>query len=200
MTASLKFAPFSLLVLLALPSSAWADAGAPMIFITLPAMLVGLVPIIVVESYILKRQLLLSSKEAVLSSIVANLNSTLIGVPLVWIVLVIIEISTGGGQAYGLETFSQKFLAVTWQAPWLIPYEEDFSWMIPTATLVLFFPFFLASWFIESFVVRRRNKSIDMSCIYKAVFHANFASYSLLSLIPIGLLLKLFILDAVSHS
>jgi hypothetical protein len=63
--------------------------------------------------------------------------------------------ATGGGSAHGLRTLSAKLLAVTWQSPWLIPYEDDLVWMVPAAALCLLVPFFFASVYIEYQVARR---------------------------------------------
>ncbi len=62
-----------------------------------------------------------------------------------------------------------KVIAVTWQAPWLIPYESDFHWMMPVAGLVLLIPFFFVSWWSEYFVARKMIRDIEPVLIKKSV-------------------------------
>lgn len=168
-------------VLLVAPSIAYANIGVPMLLVTLPGMLIALVPIIAVESYVISKQLSLALGRAVKTCSIANLASTLVGIPVAWFVLVVIQIATGGGSAHGIDTPLEKFLAVTWQAPWLIPYEPELYWMIPAATLTLLVPFFFASWFIEYRVSKRFLKENDASLVNKAVRDANLLSYALLA-------------------
>ena len=97
-----------------------ADAGVPMLFLHMPAILLALVPIIVTEAYVAKRSLGLSFKRSLGPITVANFISMVLGFPLLWIVAVVIQMLTGGGQAYGLAHWWQKLYAVTVQAPWLI--------------------------------------------------------------------------------
>jgi len=93
---------------------------------------------------------------------------------------------TGGGGAYGIDSVIGKVLAVTWQAPWLIPYEEDINWMIPVAGLVLLIPFFFTSWWSEYFVSKKINKTLPSLSIREKVRNANLITYSLLAAWPIG--------------
>ena len=53
------------LLILVVPNIALADIGVPMIFITLPGMLAALIPIILIETYVLSKQLALSFKPSV---------------------------------------------------------------------------------------------------------------------------------------
>jgi hypothetical protein len=79
-----------------------------------------------------------------------------------------------------------KVLAVTWQAPWLIPYEEDLNWMIPVAGLVLLIPFFFASWWSEYFVSKKLNETLPPTVLRIKVRNANLITYSLLAAWPLG--------------
>ena len=112
---------------------------------------------------------------------VMNIVSTLFGVPATWLVLVGIQIVTGGGAAYGIETPFQKFIAITWQAPWLIPYHAELYWMVPAARLVLLIPFFFGSWFIEYFIAKKMLKEIKRTSLKRAILLANLVSYGLLA-------------------
>jgi hypothetical protein len=59
-----------------------ADAGIPMIALTLPLMLMLLIPVIVIEGLLCKKWLGLTNWEAMKSNAVSNLVSTLVGIPL----------------------------------------------------------------------------------------------------------------------
>ena len=173
---------FTLTLALCLISQpAWANMGVPMLFITLPMMIVGLLPIIAVEGYIIKKRLSLKPKQAFRSAAISNVFSTFIGLPITWFVLVFLQIITGGGTSHGINTPLEKFLAVTWQAPWLVPYEREIYWMVPAAMLVLFIPFFFASWKSEAFVISKLHKDIDPQTINAACLKANAITYIMLT-------------------
>jgi hypothetical protein len=157
-----------------------------MLFVTLPAMLVALVPVIWLEAHYSLKRLGLSYRQALGVSAAANAVSTIIGVPLTWLALVGLQLATGGGTGYGIQTFSAKLLAVTWQAPWLLP-EAD--WMVPAAALSLLVPFFFASVFVEYQVARRMLATHARDRVGAAVWRANLLSYGLLAGIAIGWLI-----------
>jgi hypothetical protein len=182
--------------LLAVPAK--ADAGVPMLFITWPGMLLALIPVVFIEAWIMRPRLELTSGKALKLAAIANLVSTVVGIPLTWMVLAGLEmLSTGGGMAYGLSTPWQRILSVTVQAPWLVPYESDLYWMVPAATLALLPAYFLASWGIEYAVIRMLLR-IPVSSIFetertlspgrpvrRAVLFANLGSYTILAVLTL---------------
>jgi hypothetical protein len=167
--------------LFATTSPVGADMGVPMIFITLPGMMVALLPIIVVETLVLAKRLALPSRTILKAAAASNAISTLIGIPVAWLMLVVLQIGTGGGKAYGISTPVTKFMAVTWQAPWLIPYESDLDWMVPAASFALLLPFFLASLSVELRVNRWMLPDAERSSLRAATWDANLVSYVLLA-------------------
>jgi hypothetical protein len=169
-------------------SIARADMGLPMIVVTMPLMVIALIPVIIIEALILGRRMRTTFKSVLWPVSAANLVSTLIGIPVTWILLVGLEIITGGGGTFGLDTALGRFLSVTWQSPWLIPYEHNFYWMIPMAQLVLLIPFFFASYFIERLIVKRMMPKEDPKEVKRGVFTANLGSYALLSIVWLYLL------------
>ncbi|HXG58787.1 MAG TPA: hypothetical protein VNL91_07170 [Thermoanaerobaculia bacterium] len=149
-----------------------------MIFVTMPMMVSALVPVIAIEALILTRRLRSPFWATTACASLSNLLSTLIGIPLTWSLLAGIQLLTGGGRAYdALNTLRGRLLAVTWQAPWLIPYESELHWMIPFAILVLLVPFFFASYAIESAVHTRFLVSQTSATVGQATFLANLVSY-----------------------
>ena len=169
-----------------MPGVASANAGVPMIFLVMPALGLSIVPIILIEAIYLSKKLELIISRAIKTATISNLASTIVGIPLTWLLLVLIQMLTGGGGAYGLDTTLGKVLSVTLQAAWLIPYESDLHWMIPVAGLVLLVPFFFASWWSEYFVSKKILKDHSPQKVKVEVRNANIITYALLALWPIG--------------
>lgn len=166
-----------------------ADAGVPMLFVTFPAMVLALVPVVLLESFVLVRILKRRASSLVKSATIANVVSTIIGIPLTWVLLVALEWITGGDAVHGFTAPLQKFLAVTWQAPWLLPYEGDLYWMVPTASLSLLVPFFFASYLIEAPIVAHFEREVPRAEVRAAVFRANLASYAGLAVFNVAWLI-----------
>jgi hypothetical protein len=173
-------------LVLLFPGMAYANAGVPMLYLAMPAFLFSLVPIIAIETVYISKGLELSIGQSLKTVSISNLVSTLIGIPLTWCLLAAIQMISGGGGAYGIDSVVGKILAVTWQAPWLIPYENDMNWMIPFAGLVLLVPFFFASWWSEYFVSKKLHSSLPSRKIKNKVRNANLITYTLLALWPLG--------------
>ena len=176
---------------LCFPGPAQANAGVPMIFLTLPGMALALVPVMFLEMRVLAKGLGLTLRVAFRVSAWANLLTTVVGVPLTWAILTVLEGVTGGGRAYGIDTPAKKLLAVTWQAPWLIPYEADHNlyWMVPAAMMWLLVPTFFMSWWLEYLTAARMLRDADRARLKATMFKANLLSYALLELCALGWLL-----------
>jgi hypothetical protein len=171
----------SAIILLAFSSVASADAGVPMLYLIWPGSWVLFVPIVVVEAIVARRLLDLAVGRSLALSAVANAASTLVGIPATWGALLLVEIlATSGGEAYGLDTVPRKILAFTVQAPWLIPYESDLGWLIPSAAIFLCIPFFFASVLIERFMARRMAPTCPPGAVSRWSWRANLLSYSLI--------------------
>ncbi len=162
-------------------ASILADAGVPMIFLTQPAMVLLLTPVILIEFLVSLKIILNTSKKKVWSGIiVANVLSTFIGWPIAWLLLVVTQIVSGGGQAYGLDSPLKVIYSITLQAPWLIPYESDLYWMVPSAFAVLLVPFFFVSVYAERLTLRFIWKQEPKANVIRFSWLSNFCSYSIL--------------------
>jgi hypothetical protein len=158
----------------------FANIGIPMIFPQFVLMALAFGPVVLVESVLIRGPMSLSPLSALKGAAVANLWTTLLGVPLAWLVMLVIGIVTTGGYALGLDSPAKGLAAVTLQAAWLIPYEEHLFWMIPAAATVLLIPSFVISVLIERRVLERRWEAVDRALVRSAVLRANIWSYMLL--------------------
>ena len=175
--------------LLLLPSLAYADAGVPMLVLVMPIFALSIIPIVIIEAIYMQRVLSIPTRVAGRASLMANLVSTLVGIPMTWILLVILQFFTGGDKAYGLDSTLGKIIAVTWQAPWLIPYEENFNWMLPIAGIVLLIPFYFASWWSEYLTCEKLLHGIPSVTLKKCMRNANMITYGLMILWPLFFLI-----------
>ena len=173
--------------ILCVPSMASANMGLPMIVITLPGMVAALIPIIVLEMFIIKAMLASRWREAAVASTVANVTSTLIGVPLAWIASFILGTMVAIPSGY-LHMNLGPILGSILLSAWLVPDEGNARWKIPLAAMVLLVWFFYASFWIERNVGRRFLKNYTIDQIDKVFWRGNIASYALLELVAAGFL------------
>ena len=144
--------PRSLLLILvaglALP--AHADVGVPMLAVMWPPAWLLLLVIVPVEGYFARRILSLDWRAALGLSLRANLVSTLVGIPLTWFVLLLVEFGTGYAvyllkvDEAGVPSAVQRAVAITVLAPWLGPGDGLSAWIVPAAAAYLCIPFFFA--------------------------------------------------------
>ncbi len=163
-----------------------ADMGIPMIFMELPLMLLALLPVIAIEIWVVRKRLPLTMPQALWGIGAANIVSTLIGVPLASGLMLVLEFTTAGGAAYGLD---RPFQSVVLQAAWLVPYEEDLNWLIPAALIVLVLPTCAISVVIENEVLKRCWPTLPIRQVKEAGVWANVASYAALIVLALGVCL-----------
>jgi len=175
---------------------AYADAGVPMLALALPGMIISLIPIIIIESFYIHRSLKLSFGRSLKVMSIANIESTLIGIPITWAAWVIVEMILGYMSYRVFESFHVSLpesvsllFALTVGAAWLGPTESYLYWMIPAASLVLLIPFFYVSWLFERHRAKRLLQEYAPADINKETFIANLYSYGLLFAIVLGWLI-----------
>lgn len=156
-----------------------ANAGLPMIGVQMNILMAALIPVVLCEAFVFRSRLSRTTLQSLWGSLIANLISTFIGVPIAWMVMVLTEISIGY-VAWGLDTPLKRIAAVTIQAPWLVPYEEAIYWMVPTASLVLMFPFMFVSAVVESLVLYQLWPDMPRRDVRKSVYLANALTYAFL--------------------
>lgn len=163
-----------------------ADVGVPMIFVTFPLMIYALVPIVLLEACVGDRSLQLRFGRSAWVFSVANLVSTIIGVPAAWVVMVALEFGLGTAILPHVSdkvfaTPVGKVLGFIMTSAWLGPSDTDLYWAVPLAALVLLVPSFFFSWYIEAFILDQMVEP-DWPTVKSASLKANLASYSLLFL------------------
>ncbi len=179
-----------------------ADAGVPMIFLTLPSMAALLLPIVLVEAWLFRRWLGLDVWTAIKSSGLANVASTAIGVPGAWGVMFLLEVF---GLPAVLKLPFLRRLAEGWHSPiaavvgtflsaaWLMPDGKNLYWMIPVASFALLIPTYFLSVWVEGFVVDHLvslpdgdPSNLNRRRVRRAVRDANLVTYGLLATGIIG--------------
>lgn len=149
----IKFAVLILMV----PSVALADAGIPMIIMSFPVMLFALIPVTIIEAIVLSRYLKIRFVTAFDASFDANLASTFAGIPLAWLILLAIELTTVGGgcNAYydGVNGIGASVMMAMIRAAWLCPDQAGLISLLAASVVTLIATFFISVW-IEYFVLR----------------------------------------------
>ena len=161
-----------------------ADIGVPMIFLTLPLMACALVPVIFVEVWVGKPMLQTSYRRSTWVFAVANVVSTIIGIPAAWALMLLLELGTGPilGRLFpssAAPSLLEKAAFVILGSPWLGPAGSDLFWMVPLAAMILLVPSFFASWYIEALIIDQMVEA-EWPTVFSASFKANLASYALL--------------------
>src|SRR5262245_57040019 len=159
------------------PSPVSANIGLPMIAVFLPPLWKALVPIVLVESVVVSRGTGTSFQRSLGAVALANIVYTVVVVQLLWCVFLDIDLMFCDG-ALGLGNVWTKLYAVTIQAPWLIPYEKEFGWMIPAALCTLAVVFLVMSVFVETPIVSHMTK-MNGRRVWASMWAANVGSYAL---------------------
>jgi hypothetical protein len=174
-----------------------ADVGLPMIALTFPAMVVLLVPIVLLEAWVLRKWLSIGARTAIKASFLANAASTIVGVPGAWAVVLILEffLPLSARSVDGTRSPLEVAFSVLVRSAWIAP-TRDTAWMIPVAVLGLLVPTYFASVLIEGLIIDhmltwsdQEGVTLTDRNIHWAVWKANLVSYGLLALMALGWLL-----------
>jgi hypothetical protein len=184
-----------------------ADAGLPMILLTFPAMLLLLIPVIGIEAFLCKKWLGLTTRDAIRSNTIANLVSTIIGIPIAWAFMFGVEFATLGGilsTGPVLEDSNSPLARVilfVLSSAWIAPPERGHVWIIPCAVLVLLVPFFFASYGVEYVVIKHMlgmpeggTSRLSSQRIRTAVRNSNLVTYGIMAFVTSVLMIREFLL------
>ena len=174
----------AIVLLLAFPGMALANAGLPMLAVVWPLSLPAFIPVVAVESWVVHRALHIPWRDALEQMAKANFFSTVIGIPLAWIASVALEFSAAflvinltDSESYpphGVGEVGRIILS----APWLGSFQEGGHWIVPVATTVLLLPFFFVSFWTEAWFVARSLCPVAPEKARRALWRANLFSYS----------------------
>jgi hypothetical protein len=144
-----------------------------MIVVVWPPAWLLFIPVCVIEALIAKRVLALPFVQCAKLSLVANAWSTLVGIPLTWLALVLIEIGGGLGVSLsGVKSNSNWIVLAPLSAPWLGPSMR--TWHLFAASAFLCLPFLLVSIRVERWSV---GKHVPAQQARRWAYIANFATY-----------------------
>jgi len=161
-----------------------ANMGVPMLLIQMPAMFFALVPVIVVEALFVRARLALPRREAFKAVTAANVLSTIVGIPIAWLVIVIGQQTLDTtfrrlpahfhADAHSPLWISYEMLTTF---AWLDPDEANLYWMVPVASALLLIPSYFASVWIERPVCRDSWRHLQPAAVSRVVTQANRLSY-----------------------
>jgi hypothetical protein len=169
-----------------------ADVGLPMIFVQWPLALVGLVPVIVIEAFIIRRSLAVPTGRAFAAATKANLISTLAGVPLAWLMTLLVGgitvvpvIFAADKWHWNMPSPLFEVFSFVFGVAWIFP-PDGKAWLIPLAAALLLVPTYFISVWIERPLYRRSLQGADAVCLDSAVRRANMFSYIMLFLVALA--------------
>jgi hypothetical protein len=149
-----------------------ANIGLPMVAVYLPFAWFALVPIIFIEALYGARRYHLSFRRTLVAQGIANCFSSLIGIPITWFVIVLVQVAIVPGG-----------IGPAWLAP------DPSWWSIALAVAVLTVVFYFMSVATEGFVVARFFRELPRQTIRRWIIQSNAITYVLLlALLFAGLL------------
>ena len=158
-----------------------ADMGVPMLAYVWPLSWVLLLPIILTEAVIAWRFLHVPFWTGLKIAGWSNLLSTVVGIPVTWVLLLILEIVVGGALGWALNwagaTTLSRVIATVLTAPWLLPQYPERSSEFLIAGLLLCLPLFLMSVWCEGTFARRFLASAERTQAVAWAWRANSVSY-----------------------
>lgn len=155
------------------PNYARADAGVPMLALVWPSAWALFVPVCLIEALVARRLLVLPFLQSAKLSFFANAWSTLVGIPLTWLALVLVEVAAGAASSYLQPKPGHASLLLSpIFAPWLGPGAR--SWHVFAAAAFLCVPFMLVSIRVERWSAAKRIPHEDAR---RWAYIANLATY-----------------------
>jgi hypothetical protein len=189
-------AKIGVLIMFIAPRLAHADAGIPIIMISYPFVLLGLVPVIFIEGFVLHKLLNFELKRSLKLAAISNSISTIAGFPLMWTLLFGIQIIDGGASCGpGFDTAWKTLATILLESAWICPWEQQAWFLIPVVFCVELFCAFIVSVYIERFILMKVIKDKTKQEITDANQSANIWSYLFL----IALTAVLFSYELYEH-
>ena len=184
----ISFAMLCGITLLLTPCQAHADMGLPMLAVVWPGSWILFFPITILEALVARRILNINWKQSMKISSVANAISSVAGIPITWLGLMLPFWLFSALIFYlPLPESIKLHLMIPFYALWLPPVTEKHLWMVPLSATLLCVPFFYASVKIETKVAKKMLTEFQIEAIKKWVWKANIYSYGGIGIMLIGL-------------
>jgi hypothetical protein len=170
-----------------------ANVGVPMLMVLWPVAVVAFVPVVAVEAVVARRVIGGGWGAAWKVSLVANLATTIAGVPVTWFVMLLVQLVVsliGAGLELGPEW---SWIGTPFVLAWLPPHVERAAWWVGMAGAGLSVPLFFASVWIERRVGRRVLAGAAPEAVRRWSWWANGWSYAGLVLFWIGVGVKWYL-------
>lgn len=166
------------------PGLASANAGVPMLALVWPAQWIGLLPIVLVEAAVFQVAGNVPWRRSVWPIAKANLLSTLVGIPLAWLALLVLQFTVSGVVISAVPADISgstiiRYLLFPLLAAWA---PAGSSWEIYAAFLILAIPFCVVSIQVEGRCLRNSFLGHDRRRLFAITRAANMTSYMLLCL------------------
>lgn len=166
------------------PDFASANAGVPMLALVWPAQWIGLLPIVLIEAAIFQFAGNVPWRQSVWPIAKANLLSTLVGIPLAWLALLVVQFTVSGAVISAVPADISgsamiRYLLFPLLAAWA---PAGSSWEIYVAFLILAIPFCAVSIQVEGRYLKSKFLRHDRKCLFAITRTANMVTYLLLCL------------------
>jgi hypothetical protein len=163
-----------------LPAIVVANVGVPMLLLLWPAHWLAWLPSTLLQAELAHRGLALPRAAALKVAGVAKLVFTLIGVPLVWAAMLVLQFAVGALLTLSGAGDSNVVAAITLplQSAWLAPTED--AWRVYLAFAVLAVPCCLVALLTELAIARRMLAGRESPAVRRCIERANALSYLLL--------------------
>lgn len=172
---------FAFLGCLLWPSLSYANVGIPMLALAWPVQWLALIPVVLIESEVFRRVLGVPFSSLVRPLGKANVISTLVGIPVAWLVMLTLEmvVATGLSQIPTEPKTSEYIYYALF--PLMVAWVADSGWQLTAAFVILTIPFCIISIYLEEGVLRRSLSDQSHSIIHTLTVRANIVSYALLA-------------------
>lgn len=186
-TKWIKISLGAMISLVIIPSPAHANTGIPMLAILWSFSWFFIIPVILIEYWIVKKIPKAKPKTGVMGAVTfANLCSTFVGIPITWgIFLVVLKFfGLGGGFFSASSKFWNQLINISFGGPDI--HFSEMHWFIPVFWTILFILIYPMSSWIEGIIVARFLQNAHQPReIKKAVWIANSASYAFLYILAV---------------
>jgi len=165
------------------------NLGLPILFVTLPGMLLALLPIIALETAVFEHRLRIGYFRVAGRVAMANAVSTIIGVPIACVLYILIPFPLRTLGEVDVKTIGDHILFVLSHGGWLFPNDcaalgfpvDDCGWLVPAAATASLIPALLLSVLIEGTIMARMEPlRLDKRTTWGLVWRANVFSYLVL--------------------